>query len=204
MHSTNISAKSNQDKSENYPLYPAIEVLAITLLSVSSSLTVIAEISLIGLTFSGSDFRWCWCKGGNQLDKLDAAFNFHQSALRLRSERQELLASNIANADTPNYKARDIDFNAALKGAMAGNSSLSLTTTKTSAEHLNGTNQGTAATGGADAPLFRPIVQGAVDGNTVDMDVERNQFTDNAIRYEASLIMLNGSIKKMLTAITGQ
>jgi len=138
------------------------------------------------------------------LDKLDAAFNFHQSALRLRSERQELLASNIANADTPNYKARDIDFNAALKGAMAGNSSLSLTTTKTSAEHLNGTTQGAAATGGADAPLFRPIIQGAVDGNTVDMDVERNQFTDNAIRYEASLIMLNGSIKKMLTAITGQ
>ncbi len=62
----------------------------------------------------------------------------------------------------------------------------------------------TNSTGGPGEPLFRPVMQGSVDGNTVDMDVERNAFADNAIRYEASLLMMNGQIKKMLTAIQGQ
>ncbi|WP_036303452.1 flagellar basal body rod protein FlgB [Methylotenera sp. L2L1] len=134
------------------------------------------------------------------INKLDAALSFHQNALRVRGQRQELIAANIANADTPHYKARDLDFNAAMKSAMAGASNKeAFNTSKTSAKHLDGKPSSI----GGDA-LFRPVIQGSVDGNTVDMDVERNQFADNAIRYEASIIMINGQLKKMLSAIQGQ
>lgn len=153
------------------------------------------------------------------LNKLDAALSFHQNALRVRGQRQELIAANIANADTPNYKARDLDFGAAMKNAMAGVTRAGLnnetakaaqTVAKTSALHLDGmpanltSPNPTFANGAPGEPLFRPIIQGSVDGNTVDMDVERNQFADNAIRYEASLTMINGQLKEMLAAIQGQ
>jgi flagellar basal-body rod protein FlgB len=135
------------------------------------------------------------------IGKLDEALRFQQTALRLRSERQQTLASNIANADTPNYKARDIDFNSALKQAMGGGAPTQTPLVKTSASHLGGTAGATAS----GAPLlYRTTAQGNVDGNTVDMDVERNQFTDNALRYEAGVTFINGQIKKLLTAIQGQ
>lgn len=135
------------------------------------------------------------------INKLDASLSFHQNALRVRGQRQELIAANIANADTPNYKARDLDFGAAMKNAMSGVAHEGFNTKKTSEQHLDGAPSKVTSPGGA---LFRPIMQGSVDGNTVDMDVERNQFADNAIRYEASLIMINGQLKKMLAAIQGQ
>jgi flagellar basal-body rod protein FlgB len=138
------------------------------------------------------------------LNKLDAALSFHQSALRVRGQRQELIAANIANADTPNYKARDIDFKSAMQGATAGMSKEAFNVAKTSAQHLNGSPLQGSPNGAPGASLFRPIIQGSIDGNTVDMDVERNQFVDNAIRYEASLTMINGQLKKMLSAIQGQ
>lgn len=141
--------------------------------------------------------------------KLDAAFGFHEAALRLRSERQQVLASNIANADTPNFKARDIDFAKALQqatgnaegaaGTAAGNGSAP-DLARTAPAHLG------AGSGGAlgNAPLlYRTGTQGGVDGNSVDMDVERNAFTDNAVRYEASVTLINAQIKNMLTAIQG-
>lgn len=141
------------------------------------------------------------------LNKLDAALSFHQNALRVRSQRQEVIAANIANADTPNYKARDIDFKSAMQNALTQGSQMqgavSDGPSTTSAMHINGTS-GSNTSAGPNEPLFRPVIQGSVDGNTVDMDVERNQFVDNGIRYEASLTMINGQIKKMLTAITGQ
>lgn len=139
------------------------------------------------------------------LNKLDAALSFHQNVLRLRSQRQEIIAANIANADTPNFKARDIDFKSALQQALGQNpqsASVANGLDKTAALHLNGTPSNNAAA--PNEPMFRPIIQGSVDGNTVDMDVERNQFLDNSIRYEASINMINGQIKKMLTAIQGQ
>lgn len=135
------------------------------------------------------------------INKLDASLSFHQDALRVRGQRQELIAANIANADTPNYKARDIDFKTAMKSAMSGAVNEGFNTAKTSAQHIDGKPSSVPSAGGA---LFRPIIQGSVDGNTVDMDVERNQFADNAIRYEASVIMINGQLKKMLAAIQGQ
>jgi flagellar basal-body rod protein FlgB len=140
------------------------------------------------------------------LNKLDAALSFHQNALRIRSQRQELIASNIANADTPNYKARDIDFKSAMAQALAGKEQSSPSHAdgldKTSSSHMSGISSNNYA--GPNEPLFRPVIQGSIDGNSVDMDVERNQFVDNGIRYEASLNMINGQIKRMLAAIQGQ
>ncbi len=144
------------------------------------------------------------------LNKLDAALSFHQNALRVRGLRQELIAANIANADTPNYKARDIDFGSPMKSAMASATAASANTeatkpaqsvTKTSALHLDGIPGNSSSSNTSSQTLFRPIIQGSVDGNTVDMDVERNQFADNAIRYEASLTMINNQLKQMTTAL---
>ena len=133
------------------------------------------------------------------INQFDSSMQLHETALRLREQRQQLLASNIANADTPNYKARDFDFKQALQGAMSGNISPS-GLTRTAAAHLPGISE----TNFGGAPLqYRTVQQGSVDGNTVDMDTERNQFADNALRYEASLTMISGQIKNLLAAIQG-
>ena len=144
------------------------------------------------------------------IGKLDDYLRFHESALSLRSTRQELLASNIANADTPNYKARDVDFASALKGVLARGEGVAPALTGTAAKHLPGNGVASTVPGGkvetmpdGTPLLYRAPAQGAVDGNTVDMDLERNAFADNAIRYEASITLLNSQIKSMLTAIQG-
>ena len=136
------------------------------------------------------------------VSKLDQTINFHRQALGLRSYRQEVLAANIANADTPNYKARDIDFNSALQKALAGKSessgaSLSLATT--SSRHLPGSGNA-----GPAPLLYEKELQPSADGNTVNMDVERSKFAENAIQYEASLNFISGQFKTMLSAIQGQ
>ncbi len=134
--------------------------------------------------------------------KLDEYLRFNESALNLRAQRQQLIASNIANADTPNFKARDFDFNSALQGAISRSANATSPTelVKTTKAHLDA--QSTESIGGASL-LYRNIAQGNVDGNTVDMDVERNQFTDNAVRYEAGLTLISAQIKSMLTALQG-
>lgn len=131
------------------------------------------------------------------MNKLDNHMRFHELALSIRGQRQQLLASNIANADTPNYKARDIDFSEAMNVAQNKNP-ISHDLNKTAALHL-GTNNTIAGV----TPAYRKEVQGNVDGNTVDMDVERNAFTENALRYEVSLTMINMQIKGILAAIQG-
>jgi flagellar basal-body rod protein FlgB len=142
------------------------------------------------------------------IGKIDQYLSFHETALSLRAQRQELLASNIANADTPNYKARDLDFGSALhsalasKGAAGGANAGPLATT--AARHIGrGAPTGEMLANGTPV-LYRGEVQGSVDGNTVDMDVERNQFADNALRYEAGITMINAQIKGLLAAIQGQ
>ena len=130
------------------------------------------------------------------IDGLDKLMQFQTDALRLRSYRQELLSANIANADTPNYKARDFDFATALKEAANGRSSGNLALATTSPRHLSGGLQG-----GPTRLLYRTPAQASVDGNTVEMDVERAQFSDNAVQYEASLAFITNQIK-MLTAAT--
>ncbi|MGB8516713.1 MAG: flagellar basal body rod protein FlgB [Gallionella sp.] len=133
------------------------------------------------------------------VSKLDDALRFQQTALSLMASRQELLASNIANADTPNYKAKDINFASALQNALSG-SSPKLPVTQTASSHLQG-NAGGSILG---APvMYRKPIQPSADGNTVDMDVERAQFADNALRYEASVKFISDDIKEIMQAIQG-
>ena len=149
----------------------------------------------------------------DMIGKLDDYLRFHETSLSLRSTRQELLASNIANADTPNYKARDLDFASALKGALAKAEGAPAALTGTAAKHMPGKGVGPdSKAAGPGRPetlpdgtplLYRAPAQGAVDGNTVDMDLERNAFADNSIRYEVGITLLNSQIKGMLNAIQG-
>ena len=122
----------------------------------------------------------------NQLDQL---LNFNHQALNLRAQRQQVLASNIANADTPGYKARDYDFKSALATAVA---------TPAAAEGSGG-----AAPAPAPELLYRSVIQPSIDGNTVDMDMERAQFAENTVHYEANITMLTHQIRMMLAAIQG-
>lgn len=132
---------------------------------------------------------------------IDRMFNLHQTALSVRGYRGQVLASNIANADTPGYQARDVDFKAALtraSGAQMPEAGLML---KTSARHMSAMPiQGSTPAG----PLvYRAVTQASIDNNTVDVNVERAQFADNALRYEANLNFISGQIKTMLAAIQG-
>ena len=132
------------------------------------------------------------------INKLDAEFRFHQNALSLRAERQQLLASNIANADTPGFKARDIDFRSALAGALAA-APAAAPVAATHRQHL----PVPAVHATAGQPLYRMPRQDSIDGNSVELDAERAQFADNALRYEASLSAVNGKIKNLLSVIQG-
>lgn len=132
------------------------------------------------------------------IDRLTNNFSFEQTALRVRQQRQEVLASNIANADTPGYKARDMDFRQALEAATAGHKRLPDTQLAlTSTRHI----PGAAKSPQADTLLYRQPLQPRLDGNTVDMDVERVQFADNTARYQADLAVLSGRLKTMMAAL---
>ena len=110
-------------------------------------------------------------------DLIDRHFGIHASALKLRSQRLDILASNIANAATPGYKARDLDFGAALAAANTGQAAPTL--------------------------KFRQPVQASLDGNTVELATEQTAFADNALRYRASLSFLSGRIQTMMSALKG-
>jgi flagellar basal-body rod protein FlgB len=137
------------------------------------------------------------------IGKLDDYLRFNEAALSLRSQRQQVLASNIANADTPGYKARDIDFSSALQGVMARSAAPAGVLNATAAAHIGGAGQNADLLPDGTQLQYRGVVQGSVDGNTVDMDVERNQFADNAVRYEAGITMINQQIRAMMAAIQG-
>ena len=122
------------------------------------------------------------------LNRIKSSLAFQAEALKLRSQRQQLLAANIANADTPNYKPVDFDFATALTKA-----------TSTSAQRASEQGRPVAP---PDA-LPRPGAKAGLDGNAVDMDTERTQFVDNAVRYEATLRFINGKLKTLLSAIQG-
>jgi flagellar basal-body rod protein FlgB len=142
------------------------------------------------------------------IGKLDESLQFNSNALKLRAERQQLLSANIANADTPNYKAADFDFARALaaatgvsSGAAAGRSFavVPLRAQASDSAHI----AGRVALSSNTPLLYRAPSQSSLDGNSVEMDAERAQFADNAVRYEAALRFLNGQIKTMLSAIQG-
>jgi flagellar basal-body rod protein FlgB len=134
------------------------------------------------------------------LNRLTDALNFQGQALTLRSERQRLLASNIANADTPGYVARDINFAQALREATAGASAAAGTLETSQAGHI-----ATATGARAEANLlYANPSQTNLDRNSVDMDRERAAFADNSVKYEATLRFINGNVRTMLDAIKGQ
>lgn len=135
------------------------------------------------------------------IDRLDRELSFQRTALNARAYRQELLASNIANADTPHYKARDLDFRAALAAAQgAREAGGTVYLARTQAGHLTGAEEGPWA----GALRYRTEFQGAVDGNTVNMDVERAAFAENAIQMEALITFVRGRLRDLGSAIQGQ
>ena len=129
--------------------------------------------------------------------RIDQQMLFNQTALNLRAYRQELIASNIANADTPNYKARDIDFKKSLAGALGASGGSAVSLTRTSAGHL----AAPGASGKGGDLLYRTEQQSSIDGNTVNMDLERAAFADNAIHIEALITFINLDLKNTMNAI---
>lgn len=146
------------------------------------------------------------------LANLTSNLDFHSKALVLRAERQGVIASNIANADTPGFAARDLDFKEAM--ARANDSSTNLKSAITSVQagqtthtrHLPLSSFSLSTSSlGSDAKLGYTVQsQPSADGNSVDLDRERANFADNAVRYEATLRFINGSAKTLLSAIQGQ
>lgn len=129
----------------------------------------------------------------------DPLFGIHAQALQVQRRRMELLAGNIANADTPGFQARDLDFKAALTQAMSGGSALD----RTRPGHIGG-GSGATATAADPALLYRVPMQPSADGNTVDVQIEQAAFMDSALHFQASLSFLDGKLKGLLTAITGE
>jgi flagellar basal-body rod protein FlgB len=132
---------------------------------------------------------------------LDTYLGVQQDALKVQSKRMEVLAKNLANVDTPNYKAQDIDFKTALAQAGSPGSSLAL---KTTSANQIGNNATTGDVENSAALKYRVPLAPSLDGNTVDAQLEQAAFADNTVRYQATLTFLSGSLKDLVTAITGQ
>lgn len=124
---------------------------------------------------------------------LHQLFATHERALVVGNQRLELLAANLANADTPDYKARDIDFRSAMQEADQG-----VRLAATRAGHI-----GTEPAGPRATPLYRVPDQPSLDGNTVDAQKESAAVAETSTRYQASLTFLNQRIRGLRTAITG-
>ena len=150
---------------------------------------------------------------------LDRYLGIHAQALTLESQRMQVLASNLANADTPHYKAQDLDFKAALSAADATGvgsaaATLPLATTHpndltnagTTAAAALGTHDGIASTatvpGEGSALKYRVPLAPALDGNTVDEQLEQSAFAENSVRYQATLSFLNSKLRALVTALS--
>lgn len=127
---------------------------------------------------------------------LQSSLAVYNQAINLRTQRHEALASNIANADTPNYKARDFDFASAMQNAVSGRGLGALDMSTTARGHLSG-----ATMPGQVALQYRSSTQSAVDGNTVDMDVERGQMAENAVQYQILTQLISDRIKGVRNAL---
>ncbi len=128
---------------------------------------------------------------------INQAFGIFPQALQLESKRAELLASNIANADTPGYKARDVNFKAALQAAQGQGGNLPLT--RTNPEHME-----PAALSSNPPVLYQQPLQPSLDGNTVDLQRNQAAYGENALRYQATLTILGNRISGLRKALTGQ
>jgi flagellar basal-body rod protein FlgB len=126
---------------------------------------------------------------------LDKLMGFHQKAMQVRTDRMEVISGNLANANTPGYKARDIDFQKAMQSAQSARDH---NLARTHEKHIKGSMQVRA-----ELEYRIPTQPDTGDGNTVDVQIERNTFLDNGLRYQAGIEFLNGKIKGMKKAISG-
>ena len=143
------------------------------------------------------------------LNRLTNSLDFHAQALSLRSERQRLIASNIANADTPGYVAREMNFAQALREATGAPQLAGTAGTSTPDASTLTASQPGHITGGSSPGVYSTLQYAApsqtnLDRNTVDMDRERASFTDNSVKYEATLRFISANVRTTLSAITGQ
>jgi flagellar basal-body rod protein FlgB len=142
------------------------------------------------------------------VDVINNYLGIHQRALSLEAQRTEVLAANLANADTPGYKARDIDFKTEL--ANAGSSTGGSSSTGTYGTGGAASSSTTSAGGGFNLSTdnatlkYRVPLAPALDGNTVDTQLEQSAFAENGVRYQATLTILNSKLHALMTAITGQ
>ena len=134
------------------------------------------------------------------MTKLDQYIGVHAAALDVRARRTEVIANNLANADTPGFKARDLDFRTALARA-AGEQVPGVHLSTTRAGHIGG-SASAEATGNPDLKYRTPLAP-ALDGNTVDAQLEQAAFAENAVRYQATLTFLNSKFRSLMTAILG-
>ncbi len=130
---------------------------------------------------------------------LDRAMGIHDDALRLRAHRSNILASNIANADTPGYKARDIDFKSILGQQLKPTGVEPVGMRNTHANHI-GIGQPLPGC----EPQYRNPLQASMDGNTVDSHIEYTRFAENTLMYQASLQFLGSRFKSLMSAIRGE
>lgn len=149
------------------------------------------------------------------LANLTSSLDFHSKALVIRSERQRVIAGNIANADTPGYAARNLDFKEVMATANgSSHKTLSLAqshsahngfqTSPTNTKHIALAGNTNAGMEGQQKMGYAIQTQPSLDGNSVDLDQERANFVDNSVHYEATLRFINGQAKTMLSAIQGQ
>lgn len=134
------------------------------------------------------------------ISRLTDSLDFHAQALSLRAERQRIIASNIANADTPGYQARDFDFATALRNATGSTSGQAGSGI---GSHIASGVMSSGGPGGRAQPTLRYAVpaQTNLDSNSVDMDRERAAFADNSVKYESTLRFINGSVRTMLDSM---
>jgi flagellar basal-body rod protein FlgB len=129
------------------------------------------------------------------------ALGIHERALSFRAERAEVIANNIANADTPNYKARDLDFSAALAAQQEKTKSGPFALHVTSQRHIAGEGLGDAGDGSL---LYRTPMQPSIDQNTVDAQLEQSNYAQNSVNFQASFTLLNSKFKGLVSALRGE
>lgn len=129
---------------------------------------------------------------------FERAFSIHDDAMMMRGKRSSILASNIANADTPNYKARDIDFKSMLQ-QVDHQKTAQLSMVGTHRDHID-LNSGINGT----SLKYRNPLHASLDGNTVDSHVEQSKFSQNALQYQTSFTFLNGKIQGIMKALKGE
>ncbi len=132
---------------------------------------------------------------------FDQAFGIHEKALSLRAKRTEILASNLANADTPNFKAKDFDFKAALGQAEKSMNNSKLNVSSTNVKHLSLSTE--ALNADSLEMKYRNPISPSMDGNTVEVNQEQAAFAENSMQYQVSLSFLSSRIQNLMMSIKG-